>query len=142
MSSKFKGHYVEIIPTGITHLHFNKTGNHYSWRHINTFIYGILIGKVWLNIQGEFDILNHKTKDVAQMKFHPPPSYFVKETQNKVTGIIKDANSIAKYMIEGSCTEKVECSTVLNPQKITSFDEIKKLTLSTPTLLWKRVMPP
>ena len=76
------------------------------------------------------------------MKFHPPPSYFAKETVNKVTGIIKDANNVAKYVVEGSCTEKVEYSTVLNPQKISSFDELKNLNLSQPRLMWKRVIPP
>ena len=68
MSSKFRGQYLQIIPMGTSHLEFKKTGNHYTWRKITTFVRNIIVGKLWIDNVGEMDIINHKTKDVCHLK--------------------------------------------------------------------------
>ena len=139
--SKFKGNYLEATTNGKFSLKFNKTGNCYSWNSVKTYVNNILIGHLWINFQGEMNIVNHRTNETCSLKYFPY-SYFSKDPANKIQGIIKDSKSVAKYVLEGICTEKIECLKVLNPQKIGSFDDVKKLEKGSPRLLWKRISQP
>ena len=142
VTTKFKGHFIEALPSGQVHLHFNKSGNHYTWSKTKTYVNGILLGKIWISNEGDIDIINHKTKETCQIKYVTPPSYFSKEPQNKITAIIRDSNKYARFILEGTITEQIECSTVMKPKNIESHKEISDLKLSENKLIWKRVIPP
>jgi hypothetical protein len=138
MSSKFRGQYLQIIPMGTSHLEFKKTGNHYTWRKITTFVKNIIVGTLWIDNVGEMDIINHKTKDVCHLKYFPY-SYFSREPPRKVTGIITDSNNVARYVLNGTWTEQIEGAPVLNPQVVT---EHTQLNTGASKVLWKRKYPP
>ena len=138
MSSKFRGQYLQIIPLGTSHLEFKKTGNHYTWRKVATFVRNIIVGKLWIDNVGEMDIVNHKTKDVCHLKYFPY-SYFSREPPRKVTGIITDSNNVARYVLNGTWTEKIEGAPVLNPQVVT---EQTQLNTGKSKVLWERKYPP
>lgn len=137
-TSKFKGSYVEAEPVGSLHLHFIDTGDYYTWELVKSYINGILTGQILVSQQGEVNVTNHKTQEICQLKYHKAPSYFSKETPNRVTGFIKNKHELTKYVLKGSYVEKLECFSVINPQKITSFEEVDILTLGEKQLLWKR----
>ena len=46
------------------------------------------------------DIINHTNKDVCKLKYFPY-SYFSKDVPRKVTGVITDANSQARWVLTG-----------------------------------------
>jgi len=46
------------------------------------------------------DILNHTTKDVCKLKYFQY-SYFSKDVPHKVTGVITDSNSQARWVLSG-----------------------------------------
>jgi hypothetical protein len=46
------------------------------------------------------DIINHTTKDVCKLKYFQY-SYFSKDIPRKVTGVITDANSQARWVLSG-----------------------------------------
>jgi hypothetical protein len=138
MSSKFRGQYLQIVPLGTSHLEFKKTGHHYTWRKITTFVRNIIVGKLWIDNVGEMDIINHKTKDVCHLKYFPY-SYFSREPPRKVTGIITDSNNVARYVLNGTWTEQIEGAPVLNPQVVT---EQTQLNTGASKILWKRKYPP
>ena len=48
------------IYSGITHLKFKSSGNHYTWRKVKTVVHNIVIGKLWIDNCGEMEIVNHK----------------------------------------------------------------------------------
>ena len=48
------------------------------------------------------DIINHTTKDVCKLKYFPY-SYFSKEVPHKVTGVIVDTQSEARWVLTGRC---------------------------------------
>ena len=73
----FRGQYLQAIPLGTSHLEFKRTGYHYTWRKVATFVRNIIVGKLWIDNVGEMDIVNHKTKDVCHLKYFPY-SYFSK----------------------------------------------------------------
>ena len=137
-SIKFRGTYVDSIPNGEFNLYFEKTGNHYKWGIINSICSGFFTVKLYVNNQGETNIVNKMTNEASQLKFHQVPSYFSKELPHRVTAIIKDKHELARYVLKGSYFEKVEIFSVLNPQNITSFEEVNMLKLSEKQLLWKR----
>lgn len=138
MSSKFRGQYLQIIPLGTSHLEFKKTGHHYTWRKVATFVRNVIVGKLWIDHVGEMDIINHKTKDVCHLKFFPY-SYFTKDPPRKVTGIITDSNNVARYVLNGTWSEQMEGAPVLNPQVVTQQTQ---LNTGTSKVLWRRRYPP
>ena len=124
-------------------MHFKSSNHHYTWKHLNTYANGILTGRIWINIEGDYRVLNHTTKEIAQIKFFGPPSFFSNESVNKVKGIVKDDNNHARYIIKGTCHEKMESFKVLNPQEILSLDETKHLNLDNiANIIWKRTLIP
>jgi len=138
MSSKFRGQYLQVVPLGTSHLEFKKTGHHFTWRKVATFVKNIIVGKLWIDNVGEMDIVNHKTKDVCHLKFFPY-SYFSREPPRKVTGIITDSNNVARYVLNGTWTDQIEGAPVLNPQVVT---EQTQLNTGTSKILWRRRFPP
>jgi hypothetical protein len=138
MTSKFRGQYLQIIPLGTAHLEFEKTGHHYTWRKVVTFVRNIIVGKLWIDNVGEMDIINHKTKDVCHLKYFPY-SYFSREPPRKVTGIITDSNNIARYVLNGTWTDQIEGAPVLNPQVVTASTQ---LNTGKSKILWKKKLQP
>lgn len=138
MSSKFRGQYLQIIPLGTSHLEFKKSGNHYTWRKVSTFVRNIIVGKLWIDNVGEMDIINHRTKDVCHLKYFAY-SYFSRDPPRKVTGIITDSNNVARYVLNGTWTEQIEGAPVLNPQVVT---EQTQLNTGASKVLWTRRYPP
>ncbi len=138
MSSKFRGQYLQVIPLGTSHLEFKRSGNHYTWRKVATFVRNIIVGKLWIDNVGEMDIVNHKTKDVCHLKYFAY-SYFSREPPRKVTGIITDSNNIARYVLNGTWTDQIEGAPVLNPQVVT---EQTQLNTGKSKVLWRKRNPP
>ena len=141
LSTKFKGSFIEAAPLGTIHLHFKRTKNYYTWKKISAYVNGLLAGSLWINTQGDVDILNHDTNELCQIKYYPPPSYFSKAVPNRIQGLVRDANSLVNYVLEGTTSEKCECFKVENPQNIEYFDDVNDLKLSQSMLLWKRTLP-
>ncbi|KAK4297849.1 hypothetical protein Pmani_029758 [Petrolisthes manimaculis] len=111
LTTKFRGANISINPHGIVHLHFNNTGNHYSWRKVTTKISNFILGKVCVDNHGQMLIVNHQTGDKCCLNFIPQ-SYFSKETPKKVTGQVMDQDGTCKWLISGVWDEKVEACRV------------------------------
>jgi hypothetical protein len=147
MNTKFRGNYVELCFKGAMHLHFKASGFHYTWTKAKAYANGLLTGRLWTSFQGEFPILNHKTNETCSMKYYPPSS-FSSSKPNEVTGIIKDANNRTKYVIDGSCTDAIECLSISfeQSQKFSSFEEFKRnsdfIDKQSRSVIWKKVFPP
>eukprot|EP00128_Syssomonas_multiformis_P014889 Colp12_sorted_trinity150504_noHs@7553 len=57
MKSKFRGKYLQIVPTGISYLTFKNTGDKYSWRKVTSTVHNIIVGKLWIDQDGEMEIM-------------------------------------------------------------------------------------
>ncbi|XP_013784959.1 oxysterol-binding protein 1-like [Limulus polyphemus] len=138
MSSKFRGKYLQIIPLGIAHLEFPDTGHHYTWRKVTTYVHNIIFGRLWVDHQGEMDIINHTTGDKCHLKF-VAYSYFSRDTPRKVTGVVYDKEGNHQWILQGMWDNKMEGAKVL---KVNSSGNGKPVVeTATYKLLWKRVMP-
>ncbi|XP_043239908.1 oxysterol-binding protein 1-like isoform X2 [Amphibalanus amphitrite] len=134
MSSKFRGKYLQVIPLGISHLHFPKTGNHFTWRKVTTTVHNIIVGRLWVDQHGDMEITNHKTGDKCNLKY-VPYSYFSRDVLRKVTGCVTDPMGQVRWVLMGTWDSKMECCKVLNSN--TSVKGKPVIETGPPRLLWK-----
>ena len=104
---------------------------------MNGYVNGLLAGRLWMNTQGQIEILNHRTSELCQVKYLPPPSFFSKEPENRVQGLVRDENGLIRFVIEGTSNGKCEFYSVDNPENV-EVDDIKNLNLSQPKPIWQR----
>ncbi|CAF4580828.1 unnamed protein product [Rotaria socialis] len=79
------------------------------------------------------EIINHTTNDVCKLKFFQY-SYFAKDVPHKVTGVITDSNSEARWVLSGTWTGKIEGGPVESNHHHMETHNMK--------VLWQRKMPP
>ncbi|XP_052713315.1 oxysterol-binding protein 1-like isoform X2 [Crassostrea angulata] len=140
ISSKFRGRYLQIIPQGIAHLVFKKSGNHYTWRKVTTTVHNIIVGKLWVDNHGEMDISNHRNGDKCHLKYSAY-SYFSREIPRKVTGVVADKEGNAKWVLTGTWDKRMEAA------KVVHIDESNKgkpvFETGAHVCIWeKRPLPP
>ncbi|EDV23583.1 uncharacterized protein TRIADDRAFT_27761 [Trichoplax adhaerens] len=146
MTSKFRGKYIQIIPQGIAHLVFPKSGNHYTWRKVTTTIHNIIVGKLWVDQSGEMEITNHSNRDKCYLKYSAY-SYFARDTPRKVSGQVVDAKRLVRYVINGTWDNKIEYAKVIDPIPLEEYYNAVKSGKPPPTtqstLSWqKNSLPP
>ncbi|XP_050409853.1 oxysterol-binding protein 1 isoform X2 [Patella vulgata] len=140
MTSKFRGKYLQIIPLGIAHLIFHKTGNHYTWRKVTTTVHNIIVGKLWVDNHGEMDITNHKNGDKCHLKYSAY-SYFSRETPRKVTGVITDSTNKPKWVLTGTWDCQMEGAQILHVEESNKGKPV--FETGPHKVLWKcRPLPP
>jgi len=138
MSSKFRGKYLQIIPLGIAHLVFPKTGNHYTWRKVTTTVHNIIVGRLWVDNHGEMDISNHHNGDNCHLKYNAY-SYFSGGTPRKVTGVVTDSTGAARWVLQGTWDDKIEGAKVLNTIETGKGKTVYETGAT--KILWQRRMP-
>ncbi|XP_071110737.1 oxysterol-binding protein 1-like isoform X2 [Haliotis cracherodii] len=116
MTSKFRGKYLQIIPMGIAHLVFPKSGNHYTWRKVTTTVHNIIVGKLWVDSHGEMDITNHQNGDKCHLKYSAY-SYFSRDIPRKVSGVVTDASGKPKWVMTGTWDVQMEGAKVLHVEE-------------------------
>ncbi|CCD31139.1 Oxysterol-binding protein [Caenorhabditis elegans] len=107
MTSRFRGKYLSVIPIGFTHVVFPATKSHFSYRKITTTVHNIIVGKLWIDNHGDMEITNHETNEKCLLKF-VPYSYFSREQPRKVYGIVRDAEGIPKYVVQGTWDKSID----------------------------------
>lgn len=113
MASKFRGKYLQVVPLGIAHLKFRQNGQHYTWRKVTTTVHNIIVGKLWVDQHGDFDIINHTNGSKCHLSFIPY-SYFTRDVQRKVKGCVMDKDGDVKWVINGTWDSKVDIAPVIS----------------------------
>lgn len=124
MKSKFKGATLTVIPLGECHLNF-KNGNRYSWRKPTTSIHNVIVGKLWVEQEGDVDI-KCATSDVT-CKLTFVSSGWSGDTFT-LKGVIKDGKGKAVFDVIGKYSTQID------------FRPAGSKDLG--TVIWKRTEPP
>lgn len=101
MTSKFRGKYLQVIPLGTAQVEF-ENGNKFSWRKVTTTIHNIIVGKLWVDQHGDMEIIGKGA--AAGIKCHLkyiPYSYFTRDSQRRVKGVVMDVGGSVKWIING-----------------------------------------
>jgi hypothetical protein len=100
---KFWGKSVEVTPKGIVTLELLKYGEVYTWQNVNCCVHNIIVGKLWIELYGSMEVVNHKTKHKAVLNFKPC-GWFGKDL-HKVEGHIYNANKQKVRSLYGKWVE-------------------------------------
>ncbi|XP_063541415.1 oxysterol-binding protein 1 isoform X1 [Cydia strobilella] len=139
MTTKFRGKYLQVVPLGAASACFPSQGNKYTWRKVTTTVHNIIVGKLWVDNHGDMDIIGEAGAAagyVAHLKYQPY-GYFSKDTQRKVTGVIKDPNGVPRYVLQGHWDSRVEVAPVTSASPDNTVCKTGKFTVA-----WQRVDAP
>ncbi|XP_068623300.1 oxysterol-binding protein 1 isoform X1 [Battus philenor] len=139
MTTKFRGKYLQVIPLGGASAMFLNSGNKYTWRKVTTTVHNIIVGKLWVDNHGDMDIIGESGPAagyVAHLKYLPY-GYFSKDTQRKVTGVIKDPQGVPRYVLQGHWDSRVEVAAVTSASADNTVCKTGKFTVA-----WQRVPAP
>lgn len=136
MSSKFRGKYLQVVPLGVVHLELG--GCHFTWRKVTTIVHNIIVGKLWVDHQGEMELRNHDSGHACHLKFLPY-SYFSREPPRKVTGVVTDPEGTALCVLQGSWDSQLEYARVVGSRGSVKGKAV--LESATPKVVWRRNMP-
>lgn len=126
-----------MIPLGTAHLEFNSGQQHYTWRKVTTTVHNIIVGRLWVDQSGDMDIVNHKEGIKCHLKYIPY-SYFSRDSQRKVKGVVMNSNKEVKWVVQGTWDSKIEIAPVIS----TSGTPDNPVYKTGPyTLAWKRRVP-
>lgn len=140
MSTKFRGKYLQVIPLGNAHAEFPRSGNRYVWPKVNTTVHNIIVGKLWIDHHGDMDIVGkNSAKGYKCHLKYIPYSYFSKDSQRKVKGVVMDRNGQAKYVINGNWDNEVEMAAVTS---VSGSGDSPVYKTGNFTTIWKRRLPP
>lgn len=59
-------------------------GDYYTWCKVTTTVHNIIVGKLWVDQEGEMEIVNHNNGSKCRLTY-VPYSYFARDQQRKVT---------------------------------------------------------
>ncbi|XP_058829798.1 oxysterol-binding protein 1 isoform X2 [Topomyia yanbarensis] len=140
MTSKFRGKYIQIVPLGYTHVEFPATGNKFTWRKVTTTVHNIIVGKLWVDNHGDMEIYGEKNaKGVKCHLKYLPYSYFTRDTQRRVKGVVMDNASQVKWVINGTWDSKIEIAPVTSTSGSAENPVFKTGNYKT---AWSRRLPP
>ncbi|XP_030371516.1 oxysterol-binding protein 1 [Scaptodrosophila lebanonensis] len=140
MTSKFRGKYVQVNPLGAAYLLFSESGNRYSWRKVTTTVNNIIVGKLWVDQQGEMEIVGSNAAEGNKCVLNfIPYSYFSREVQRSVKGVVINRKNEVKFVVRGTWDEKIEIAPVL---ATSGTADSPTYTTGAYTVAWQRRPPP
>eukprot|EP00039_Didymoeca_costata_P006210 m.88312 g.88312 ORF g.88312 m.88312 type:complete len:748 (+) comp13159_c0_seq2:213-2456(+) len=131
--SKFRGKYLAVIPTGLSHVELPKFGDNFTFTKVMTTVHNIIVGKLWIDQSGTMVIKNHATGDECTLKYIPY-SYFSSSQARRVEGTIKDKSGRTRFVLQGTWDKELW---LCKPDP--SGDKV--LDKSSATKLWTRTPP-
>lgn len=137
MSSKFRGKYLQVVPLGVVHLELVR-GGHFTWHKVTTVVHNIIVGKLWVDHQGDMEIRNHQQGHVARLKFQPY-SYFSREPPRRVTGFVSDPDGNPIWVLQGTWDSQMEYARVISTTGSQGSRPV--IESASPRLVWKRRLP-
>lgn len=108
MRSKFRVKYLQVLPTGNTIVEFKNTGHKYVWQKVTTTIHNIVVGKIWVDQEGESEIIGLKAaQGLKCLVEYIPYSYFSKTQQRCVKGTIINREGEVPMLLRGSWDREI-----------------------------------
>jgi len=106
VKTKFKGNSIDVYPYGKCHLYLKKYDELYSWTSVTTTVHNVVVGQMWVDNYGEVEVINHKTKEKAKVKY-TQCSWFSNKGRYEVAATLLDAAGKPKGTLKGKWNEYV-----------------------------------
>lgn len=140
MTTKFRGKYLQVIPLGNSYLEFDNSENKYQWRKVTTTVHNIIVGKLWVDQHGDMEIVGDKNcKGIKCHLKYVPYSYFTRDTQRRVKGVVMNRDGQVKWVINGTWDNKIEIAPAISSSGSSDSPVYKTGNYKT---IWSRKLPP
>ena len=97
--TKFWGKSLELVPEGLNHIKLKTTGEHFSYRKVNSAVHNLIMGKMWIDHYGPLRIVNHGTGEAVEIEFKQ--TGWRCSDPKKLEGFAYDREGNARYALEG-----------------------------------------
>uniref|UniRef100_A0A1B0BDE1 Uncharacterized protein n=1 Tax=Glossina palpalis gambiensis TaxID=67801 RepID=A0A1B0BDE1_9MUSC len=112
-SSLQKTKITQIITLGAAYVLFPKTNHKYTWHKVTTTVNNIIVGKLWVDQHGDTEIVGlNSSSGIKCILKYIPYSYFSREAQRRVKGVVIDRNNKVKWVIRGTSDNQIEIAKV------------------------------
>jgi len=131
VTSKFRGKYLSVTPLGNIQVKFNNNGQHYHWNRVTTTVHNIIVGKLWIEQSGEYEVASTTSAHKCKLKYHPY-SYFSREAPRRVTGLVNNGNGKPVKAVQGTWDESISL------YDISKYKDANNMDTTNERLLWKK----
>lgn len=105
-----------------------------------TTVHNIIVGKLWVDHHGEMEIAGERNaKGIKCHLKYIPYSYFTRDSQRRVKGVIMNAANQVKWVLNGTWDNKIEIAPVISTSGSPESPVYKTGTYKN---VWTRRLPP
>ena len=104
---------------------------------MSTNVHNFIIGKLWVDNNGQMEVINHNTGDKCHMKFEPY-SYFGGAYKKVIGTITRKKHGRVEWVLNGGWDSKLEGSKVIRESKKNGKPNLE---IETSQLLWQARPP-
>jgi len=99
---------------------------------VTTTVHNIIVGKLWIEQSGEYEVASTKTQHKCKLKYHPY-SYFSREQPRRVTGTVHNDAGKPVQAVQGTWDESISL------YDITKYKDPSNMETTNERLLWEKV---
>jgi hypothetical protein len=108
IKTKFKGTYLKARPHGTWHVILKTTGDHFTWEKPTVDVYNIIVGSIYVDVQGIFHVQNINTKDTCEIDVKKSAGWFSKGNKEVFMTVTSGAGDV-RYRLEGNWDRGMRC---------------------------------
>ncbi len=105
--NKFWGKSLEFFPTGLNHVEIPEYGDHYVFEQVTTCVHNIVVGRIWLDNYGDFEIVDRTTGNKCVLTFNKTGWMSDSRSFASVKGSIMDASGNVHIKLGGNWNERL-----------------------------------
>jgi len=105
LKTKFTGNSLDCSVEGSNNVLMKSTGEHYKWVAVKTCVHNIIVGRMWIDHYGEFEVVNKNTGEKAKIRMKEC-GWFSKGW-HEVSGEVYDANGKECVTLLGKWNESI-----------------------------------
>eukprot|EP00020_Sapocribrum_chincoteaguense_P009914 CAMPEP_0170753780 /NCGR_PEP_ID=MMETSP0437-20130122/12668_1 /TAXON_ID=0 /ORGANISM="Sexangularia sp." /LENGTH=485 /DNA_ID=CAMNT_0011092907 /DNA_START=291 /DNA_END=1748 /DNA_ORIENTATION=- len=105
LEGNFTGNAVVSPPMGRTWVSFPDTQDIFEWGGLTSCVHNILVGRLWVDHYGEYEVANRRTGERAEVSF--TQCGWFSRGWHEVSATISDARGKAVYKVEGRWNEQL-----------------------------------
>lgn len=114
LKTKFKGNSSEVYVDGDSWMELKKTGDKFTWNHLDTCAHNVILGSMWVDHFGTLEVTNTTTNETARIVF--TRCGWLGAGRFELNGDILDSNGVVKGKVTGKWNETISYIKITNGQ--------------------------
>jgi len=124
LKTKFAGNSLDCSVIGSNHVILHETKEHFKWNFVRTAVNNVIVGKMWLDHYGDFEVVNKTTGEVAKLRMKQ--CGWFSSGWHEVDGDICDVKGTSVIHIHGKWNEAIY-GRLVGPQSLPESPDVESL---------------